>query len=56
MISGKTDLFYATPKQVFEQLVETNSDVELNNEYAFIGQEREFYQNVEIGYFKEAIS
>jgi hypothetical protein len=56
MISGKTDLFYATPKQVFEQLVETNSDVELNNEYAFIGQEREFYQNVEIGYFNEAIS
>jgi len=56
MIAGKTDLFLTAPKDVYSQLIETNSDIELNNDFAFIGQEDEFYENVEIGYFEEAVS
>lgn len=50
-ITGKIDEFYTTPKTAMESVSEVNCDYEPNNEFVFIGQDEDFYQNVEIASF-----
>ncbi len=49
MVSGRTDYFYSTPKDLFENLIEVNQDFENTETEIFIGHENAFYENVEIG-------
>ena len=49
MVSGKTDFFYSTPKDLFENLIETNQDFENLENEIFVGHEKDFYKNIEIG-------
>jgi hypothetical protein len=49
MVSGKTDFFYSTPKDLFENLIEVNQDFENLKNEIFVGHENDFYKNVEIG-------
>jgi len=51
MISQNTDFFYSTPKNVFESVEEINCDYEPDEESIFIGHQRDFYTNDEIGVF-----
>jgi hypothetical protein len=49
MVSGRTDFFYSTPKDLFENLIEVNQDFENLENEIFVGHESDFYKNVEIG-------
>jgi hypothetical protein len=51
MISQNVDNFYSTPKTVFESVEEVNCDYEPNENVIFIGHQRDYYKNNEIGDF-----
>jgi hypothetical protein len=49
MVSARTDYFYSTPKDLFENLIEVNQDFENLDNEIFVGHESDFYKNIEIG-------
>ena len=43
--------FYTTPKDVLESVMEVNCDYEISEQELFIGRDKDYYKNVEIGIF-----
>jgi len=50
-VSQKTDIFTVTPKALFESIEEVNCDYEPDENKIFIGHQKDFYKNDEIGVF-----